>query len=293
MKNLFKILCVFLVLFVAFSMFSCTENEELREQTTQMLDALIDNNFNDAYNLVSGITTKEQFQSVYAQMTDYIDGVTEYELSQVGINSKIQNGITLVSATYLMKTNAKTYMVESQVRSDVEGLYGFHILESQIANDGLKSGTITTMKGADAAQWIFLIVGLLEIAFVIVVFVDAAKQKFNKKPLWLALILLGTFAITINLSASGINFNFSAIISLINNTAFIKYATGASSIRIMVPIFAIVYLIKRKNLINSYNSNNESNVQNSDDENFSILSEANVEENSEETFTENNIETNE
>ena len=112
MKNLFKILSVFLVLLAVFTLFSCTENEELREQTTQMLDALIDNNFNDAYNLVSGITTKEQFQSVYAQMIDYIDGVTEYELSQVGINSKIQNGITLVSATYLMKTNA--LLTESQ-----------------------------------------------------------------------------------------------------------------------------------------------------------------------------------
>ena len=109
MKKLCKILSVFLVLLAVFTLFSCTENEELREQTTQMLDALIDNNFNDAYNLVSGITTKEQFQSVYAQMTDYIDGVTEYELSQVGINSSVQNGITSVSATYLMKTNAKTF----------------------------------------------------------------------------------------------------------------------------------------------------------------------------------------
>ncbi len=258
MKKLIKILSVIIVVIAIFSMSSCQQNEDLKVQTTQMLDALIDNSFNDAYNLVSGITTKEQFQPIYSQMRDYLSGVEEYELSQVGINSKIQNGITLVSATYLMKTNAKTYMVESQVRSDVEGLYGFHILESLVNNGGLKCGTLTTMKGANATQWIFLIVGLLETVFVIAVFIDAFKQKFDKKGLWLALILLGTIAITINSNGNGISLNFSAIISLINSTAFIKYATGATSIRIMIPIAAIIYLVKRKQLINSYIAKNTS-----------------------------------
>lgn len=221
-----------------------------------MLDALIENNFNEAFNLVSGITTKDDFHPIYSQISDYISGVEEYELTQIGVNAKTQNGITVIRTTYLMTTNSKTYIVETQARSDIEGLYGFNILESQISGNGVQCGTVTSMKGANTTQWIFLIIGFLEIAFVIAVFIDALRQKIDKKGVWLALILLGTAAITINSNANGVSFNLSAIISLVNNTALIKYATGATSIRIMIPIAAIVYLIKRKQLINSYKAKN-------------------------------------
>ncbi len=252
MKKIVKLLSVLLILVAVFLLSSCAKNDELKEKTELMLNSLITNDFDEAYSLVSGITTKEEFKPMYTQIRDYIEGVKEYELSQVGVNVNTNNGITLMRTTYLMTTNAKNYIVESQIRSDIEGLYGFNILESQIEGNGIQCGTVTSMKGANLTQWIFLIIGFFEIAFVIAVFIDALKQKIDKKGLWLALILLGTAAITVNTNASGINFTFNAIISLVNNTAFIRYATGASSIRIMIPIAAIVYLFKRKQLIDSY-----------------------------------------
>ena len=256
MKKIFKILSVLLIIFAVFSISSCQQNDNLKEKTEVMLDALIENNFNEAFNLVSGITTKDDFHPIYSQIRDYISGVEEYELTQIGVNARTQNGITIMRTTYLMTTNSKTYIVETQARSDIEGLYGFNILESQISGNGVQCGTVTSMKGANTTQWIFLIIGFLEIAFVIAVFIDALRQKIDKKVVWLALILLGTAAITINSNANGVSFNLSAIISLVNNTALIKYATGATSIRIMIPIAAIVYLIKRKQLINSYKAKN-------------------------------------
>ena len=280
MKKIFKLLSILFILIAVFSISSCQQNENLKEKTEAMLDALIENNFNEAFNLVSGITTKDEFHPIYSQIRDYISGVEEYDLTQIGVNAKAQNGITIIRTTYLMTTNDKTYIVETQAHSDIEGLYGFNILESQISGNGVQCGTVTSMKGANTAQWIFLIVGFLEIAFVIAVFIDALKQKIDKKGLWLALILLGTVALTINSNTSGISFNFSAIISLINSTALIKYATGATSIRIMIPIVAIIYLIKRKQLINSYKTKNINKI----DEN--LLNE-NIQENKDGIITEN------
>lgn len=259
MKKVIRFLSLALILLMIFALSSCQENDDLREQTIAMFDALIENDFDSAYKLVSGITTEKQFESIYSQMTSYIDGVKEYEIKQVGINTTTENGIKLVRATYLITTNTKNYIVEAQTRTDVEGLYGFQILESQINSDGIKNGTITSMKGADFVQWAFMIFGVLEFIFVIAVFIDALRQKFNKKGMWLAFILLGTIAITVNISSNNVNFNLSAIISLINNTSYIKYATGISSIRIMLPVVAIIYLMKRKDLINEYKNTNEQN----------------------------------
>lgn len=257
MKKVIKIFSVMLILIFAISLVSCDDNEELKEKTEIMVNALINNNFDKAFNMVSGITTKENFQPTFTELSNYVDGVKSYELKQIGFKSQTQNGITATLATYLMTTNAKTYVVEAQQRSDVEGLYGFHILESQINSDGIMCGTLLTMKGANVLQWIFLIVSFIELAFVIIVLIDAIKQKFDRKAIWIVLILLGTVSLTLNISNSGINFNLGAIISLINSTALIRYATGQMAIRIMVPIGAIIYLIKRKSLINNYKTKSQ------------------------------------
>jgi len=257
MKKTIKILSVILILVFAISLVSFDDNEELKGKTEIMVNALVNNDFNKAFNLVSGITTKEAFQSTFTELANYVDGVKNYELKQIGFKSQTQNGITATLATYLMTTNAKTYIVEAQQRSDVEGLYGFHVLESQINSDGIQCGTLLTMKGANALQWVFLIFSFIELAFVIIVLIDVIKQKLDKKAIWILIILLGTLSLTLNVSNSGINFNFGAVISLINSTALIRYATGQMAIRIMVPIGAIIYLIKRKSLINSYKANSQ------------------------------------
>lgn len=273
MKKAIKIFALLLVFVAVMSLVSCGENEKIKQNTTEMLDALIAGDFSEAYNLVSEITTSTEFTSAFNQMSEYLDGVKEYELNQIGFNANTTNGTTVTSVTYLMKTNVKTYVVEAYTRTDVNGLYGFYILESQINSDGVMCGTLFTMKGANFVQWLFLIIGFAELAFVIVVFIDAIKQKINKKPLWLLLILLGTLSIIINISNSGVNLNFSAIISLVNSTAFIRYATGATAIRIMVPVGAIVYLIKRKSLINSAKIDQEANEKNIQEENIDITKE--------------------
>jgi hypothetical protein len=93
-------------------------------------------------------------------------------------------------------------------------------------------------------QWVVLLLGILEIAFVIWMLIDCCCRKIRLKAMWIVIILLGALAFSIKLGPAGMNFNFN-LGGILSYTALILYGSGTTALRIMLPIGALVYLFCR------------------------------------------------
>ena len=73
----------------------------------------------------------------------------------------------------------------------------------------------------------------------------------KKKWLWLLLIALGymIFSLIVTQEQFRVGMNVGAIL---NYTSLIRYSTGGFTLRLMIPVGAIVYLICRKTLFAKY-----------------------------------------
>ena len=250
-KNLLRLATLLMAVFLLFSFTACDnanlpgEDTEVREMTENMLDAILANDAAAAYALFPSLTQAE-FDSFFPGAHEYFKGVESYTLTMTGVHVNIRNGTKQYTAVYLMETNAQSYEITVSTVEGVKGFYGFHIISEKDSTVRF-TGTLTTMKGANIAQWGLLVVGMATYAFVIWALVDCIRRKLRQKWAFILLILLGSVAILFTVQDTGINFNFN-FFNLLSYTALMIYQNpaGALQLRIFIPLGAIFYLIFRK-----------------------------------------------
>ncbi len=253
-KILLRLAAILMTVVLLLSFTACNpadlaeENAEVREMTEDMLDAILDNDPTAAYALFPSLTQTE-FDSFFPAARQYFDGVESYTLTMIGVNVNVKNGVTQYTAVYRMETNTQPYEITASTASNVEGFYGFHVISEEDSTVRF-TGTLTTMKGANATQWVLLIVGLATYAFLIAVLVDCCRQKIKMKWLFILMIIFGSVATLFTVQSSGFNFNFN-FLNILSYTALMIYQNppDAAQLRIFVPVGAIVYLCLRKKLI--------------------------------------------
>lgn len=224
------------------------EDPQLRQNATAMLDFIIADDKAQAYKMVAEVITEEDFQEPYDLMREYLLTVGSYKLQAASKNTKVQNGVTIVSVRYLMTAGEDRFVVEAARTDEITGLAGFYLtpyVEVQ------QTGTMATMEGANWLQWVLLVFGMLEMIFILVALVDCCGHKMEKKWLWILLILLGSLSVLLMSTDSGlqVNYNYGLIFS---HTALIRYSTGGFMIRIYLPVGAIAYVALRKKLFQIY-----------------------------------------
>lgn len=220
------------------------ENAQIKAYSSVFVDALIANEPDTAYELVKDAISREEFTPIFDNMRRYIDSGITYELTQTGWKTSKSGDTITVTATFEMKTPEHTYKVVASTTDGKEGLSGFQIL----ILDPDKTGTITTMKGATPIQWVVLIIAILEIGFVLWMLIDCILHKVQRKAVWIIFILLGMLAISVTWSEAGMNTTMTLGL-IINMTMLAKYETGATVLRLLVPVGAIIYAVMRNNLI--------------------------------------------
>ena len=221
------------------------EDESLRQSTQLMLDSLICDDFDGAYDLISSAVTKEQFQPLYDGLLPILQNVNSYELIASYKATKVTNDAGYVAVRYLFVAQDLKLVVESTRQEGVDGLIGFRVNEYQ---ETTVTGTVGSMKGANAAQWIFLVIAVLEVGFILWMFVDCCRRKIRRKWLWLLLVALGSVALSVSVG-SGFSCRMNVGLFLELYTALLRYNTGEVTLRLMVPLGAVLYLCFRKKLI--------------------------------------------
>lgn len=219
--------------------------------TTAMLDALLAGDYDSCRELVTEQLEDEDLRIGVAQMSELLTDVETYSLKAVGWQKNTQNGIAQSLMRYEMQTNAGSFYVDSVLVEGINGLAGFHITPIQQTT---VTGTLGSMEGAGVLQWLVLLLGLTEFAFVLWMAVDCLRHKFKGRIGWLLVILLVSSLISLSFSGGKLSLHFNFGVYLYS-TALLRESTGAVLLRLYVPVGAIVYWFRRKKLHSSGKDN--------------------------------------
>lgn len=226
------------------------ENTEVRQSTEAMLDALIADDFQTAYSLVSRLCTEEEFKPIFAQMQELFRSADTYELSLLSIhtNSTISGGqkSSSVSSVYELTTKSEKLIVSVRI-DDQTGMNSFYLTPYEYT-DYYYTGTLENMKGTTGLQWGVLLLNVVVLGLVVFALVDCCRQKIRNKVLWILLLVLGFVTVGTTVSATGFRLNFH-VGWITAYSALIRYGTGAVTVRLMLPVGAIIYFAKRRSLL--------------------------------------------
>lgn len=225
-----------------------TEDPQLRADTEKLLDAMIADDYAAAWDAVCEEIDAAQFRRLYVEVQPHLTQIENYELVPSSINKTVRDGVSTISVRYMMTAGDLRLFVDVARVEGYEGLTGFRLNEYVPVTT---TGTLGNMHGANVLQWVFLVVGMLELVFVICVFVDCCRHKMKKKWLWLLIVALGYMTFKLTATPEKLHLGVNVGI-LLQYTSLIRYSTGGFMLRIMMPVGAIIYLICRKTLFAKY-----------------------------------------
>ena len=265
MKNWKKIVSFLLITLTVFACSGCSslprafENEELRGYTDTFLTALLADDVDGAYGLLSEVCSEQEFSTVFREMRDLVGEADSYELKLLNVakNRTLTNGSVLQtsSAVYEVSIGGKRYIVNLQASSEYENLSAFHLTPYE-KTDYYSTGSLGHLKDSNALQWILLLSNLVAIGFSVFAIADCARHNVKWKPLWILLCLV-FFSVGITVSATSFYLNLNPI-GLFSYTAWIRYGGGTNVFRLMLPLGSVAYFALRHWLIHKPASVSES-----------------------------------
>lgn len=250
-KNRVLSLCVIILVLISL----CTgcsavvnrfEDEELRQYTETILDAVIANDLQAGYTPFKELCSEDEFAGVFYQMKDLIGNTDTYHLQLLSIktNVRFEEGQKISSKDAIYKLTVGKKLIIVSVGSDnLIGLRGF-VLTPIEYTDYYSVGSLSNMKGANWTQVLLLLSNLIPLGLTVFALVDCARKKPKNKILWFLVLILGFVTLGVTTSAKGILMNFN-IAGLSGYSALIKYGSGTTTTRLMVPVGAFIYFIFR------------------------------------------------
>lgn len=216
---------------------STEKNSEAKLLTEKFIDAIIDNDPDAAYSLMTAGVSRSDFDTFFVQLRNMFDGINTYELKQTGWNASINNGVSSYKATFEMKAdNGAKIQVETSLIEGYENIAHIYFTPIKVSSSDLPM-LLPFKLGA-------LLLSAAVLGFTVWMIVDCAKRNVYKKALWIILILVG---ISVSLSI-GNGFHINWLVGLAIGGSSVKASAGVVTFKLMVPIGAIVYFAMRKKL---------------------------------------------
>lgn len=240
-----RILLCFLLLALLFVLPACAKentqaHDRLEASARNVIDCFLAGDAEGAFALVSGAEDRDAFLEAAAPITEMLSGVEDYTLERLSGNE--EGGI--VSLSFRMTARAGdeelTFLLTASEKTGVEGLYAFYIQR----NAPTPSGALTNMAGADAWQWILLIVGALSWVFTVIAAIDCYRHAKRNRGMMLFLILFGLVTLSVTALpefALGITHGYR-----FPYTALLRYASGEVTCKVLLPLGAIGYFLLRR-----------------------------------------------
>lgn len=235
------LIALLLVLTVFLSGFSVNyDDDQVRTHVVGAIDALIAEDFMALRAHINEQVPGDTLNAFFAELSSGLSGVDSYDLEAVNKKIGIQNGQDYVAVRYVMTTDDMVLEVDAAILKDQYGLASLHLnqIEEQPEPELAPKGIL---------HWGFTGIGILSVIFTVWMVVDCIRRRMKRKWLWLPLILLGVLILTLTVKDGSVNFRFHVGLFLAM-TGLETYITGGFGARICVPLAAIVYFFKRKDL---------------------------------------------
>lgn len=245
----FAVLVIALVLVLSSCSAEMYDDGDIRAHAETMLDAILADDFDTAYAVISDACTEPEFKSFYNQIRAELQGVTNYELECISYYTSynVSNGkqFERTDVEYRFNTGEREYVIAVVTATGYKNLAGFNLVPVE-NTDLYYNGTLDNMVGTTPFQWVMILFNLPVLAFTVIALVDCARRRIKKKALWIIVILLGMLLIGITTAETGSRFNLG--LGLFYYSALIVYGSGKTVFRLLLPIGAIVYFAMRKTL---------------------------------------------
>ena len=234
-------LCVILALSIFFG--SCSVKEDSVESRTlceTMLNHIIQNDYESAYQMVQAVATENEFQMLWNSMCLVLKNSTSYELKQKSWYQQWNNGVKTTQVLFEITTDdGKVCQMLIYTQDGIEGIAGLNFLDSTTFVK--KTESLKTVN-------IFLIVySLACLAFSIWMFIHCLKNCKKYKALWAILTLFSAgFSLTTGNSNFGFHIRFTLLAAITNISA--DRAALTVTLTAFLPLGAIIYCLMRKRL---------------------------------------------
>ena len=249
-----KVAVLFICLMLALvSLSSCGmvyDLEEVHDVAEEFIDAVIEDDRKEAYELTKNIYTEKEFRAIYSQYRKILDGVDEYELKAVETYTEVDNGTKYSDVLYEMVAGDESFVVDVTVSSTSDGLSYIYINTYDAA---VEEGYIV-VSTTGVINIIFGLIVVAQLIFLVIVIVDCARHKMKRKALWIVIVILGGVTVILMREAGGLyaRLNFLEILGTYIHT----YSDNSFEMALTIPVGAIVYLGMRKKLLRAWKEEN-------------------------------------
>ncbi len=238
-KWIVALLVLVLVLSGCNSVSEVIDDSDIRTDAQALLEAFVADDYAACRALLDENVTDADLESIFPAIHHALEELGAYEMTAVNWDRKITNEQNVTAIRYLIEGGSGKYYLTVSKLAGREGLSGFQITDAEAdAEPTTPTGPI---------HWVFTAIGAAVLIFVIWMFVDCARRKMKRKWLWLPLILLGTVLLTLTMRGGNMAFNFK-IGLYFGMTSLTTFARGGFKVMLYVPLGAIVYFYKRRDL---------------------------------------------
>lgn len=185
-KRLALILVVIMTLSILCACGNSETNARIRENTGALLTGIITDDFALYSSVMAESIPYNDMISAFNQVQLYMDGATEFTLTQVGWEANYSDGVGSYTVTYLVKTDVGDFYINSMELSDAVGISAFGISR---AEDSVLSSAV--FSGASLIVLVVaLVLSIAMLGLMIWMIVDCARRNIHHKALWMVVIIL-------------------------------------------------------------------------------------------------------
>ena len=237
LRRFFAVLLVLVLVLAGCS--EAIDDSEIRADAVVLLESFVDNDYDACRAILDESVSDSDLQGIFEPIHTALAELGAYEMTAVNWKRQGSGDQDVTAIQYLIESGSGKYYLSVSKLAGREGLAGFQV--EQAAEDAEPTTPIGPV------HWVFTGIGVAVFGFVIWMVVDCARRKMKRKWLWLPLILLGMVILTFTMQDGGFSFRFNIGLYL-GITELTTFAAGGFRAKLYVPLAAIVYFLKRKQL---------------------------------------------
>lgn len=246
---------ILVVLVFLFSVLGCSQANMLEKFSSSedqaiaknYIDLLVSQSFNDIEAAADQSIDKKKLHSALSEMAALIPAGTPISVKVVGAHIKEIDDVKIINTTFEYEFPGKWLLINVAIKyeNNLSAIVGFNVMPQTAS---LEEQSRFELLGKTAGQYFVLLAAAVASLFTLYALILCVRTKMSgRKWPWILFIIFGVGQVAVNWSTAQLNFSPLSI-QLFSAGAFAPLY-GAWVISASFPLGAVIFFIKRKNLL--------------------------------------------